>query len=157
MKKTIVVADGDGEKRWFLGGGIHTWKATCEDTNGAFFVFEDTLVKGKTTPLHRHPDADEMVYVIDGEILVHTADGDKRVGRGGVVVHPRGVEHAFVVTSDVARILSMQTPGGGEVFYKGASVPMPEGGDGPVDFKQLGAVAKETGKTEILGPPPFKR
>lgn len=157
MTKQIVVAEGDGEKRWFLGGGVHTWKASTEETGGAFFIAEDRLVKGKTTPLHRHPNEDEILYVIEGEILVHSAEGDKRVGRGGVVVNLRGIEHAFCVVSDVARILFIQTPASGEAFYKNASMPMPDSGDGPVDFKKLGEVAKQTGATEILGPPPFKR
>ena len=30
----IVRARGAGEKRWFYGGGLHTWKATAEETNG---------------------------------------------------------------------------------------------------------------------------
>ena len=25
---SIVRADGEGEKLWFYGGGVHTWKAT---------------------------------------------------------------------------------------------------------------------------------
>ena len=156
MKKQIVLAEGEGEKRWFLGGGVHTWKATAEQTGGAFFLFEDTLVKGKTTPLHRHPDNDELLYVIEGEILVHSAEGQRKVGPGGVVINPRGVEHAFCVLSDVARVLGLQTPGSGEAFYKEASMPLPESGTGPVDFKKLGEIAKETG-TEFLGPPPFKK
>ena len=158
MSKQIVMTEGEGEKRWFLGGGVLTWKVHAEDTNGAFFVVEDNLVKGKTTPLHRHPNADELVYVIDGEILLFDPGGEpRRVGRGTVVMNPRGVEHAFTVVSETARILSIQNPGSAEAFYKGASVPMPENGEGPVDFKKLGEVAKATGVTEILGPPPFKR
>lgn len=156
MKKQIVLEEGEGEKRWFLGGGIHTWKATAEQTGGSFFLFEDTLVKGKTTPLHRHPESDELLYVIEGEILVHSAEGQRKVGRGGVVINPRGVEHAFCVVSDVARILALQTPGSSEAFYKDASMPLPESGDGPVDFKRLGEIAKERG-TDFLGSPPFKR
>lgn len=156
MSKQIVMADGEGEKRWFLGGGVHTWKVTAEQTGGAFFVFEDTLAKGKTTPLHRHPGEDEVVYVIDGEIFVYVAGGEpQRVGKGGIVINARGVEHAFAVVSDVARLLVLQTPGSGEAFYKNASVTMPESGDGPVDFKRLAEIAKSTGVTEILGPPPF--
>src|SRR6478736_2000534 len=66
----IIRAAGEGDKRAFLGGGLHTWKLMTEDTNGAFFLFEDVMSRGKTTPLHRHPDADETIYVIDGELIV---------------------------------------------------------------------------------------
>lgn len=67
----IVRACGEGEKRWHFGGGLHTWKATTEETNGAFLFFEDHMQQGKVTPIHIHPDADEMFYVLEGEIIVH--------------------------------------------------------------------------------------
>jgi quercetin dioxygenase-like cupin family protein len=156
-RQPIVLADGEGEKRWFYGGGIHTWKASAKQSGGAFILFEDTLTRGKTTPLHRHPNEDEVVYIIDGEILLQQAGRETRVGRGGVIVTPRGVEHAFLVTSEVARMLFLQTPGSGDAFYRGASEPLPDTGNGPVDFGRLGESAKKTGATEILGPPPFSR
>ncbi|MDQ1509862.1 MAG: hypothetical protein QOG50_1706, partial [Actinomycetota bacterium] len=58
----IIRAAGGGDKRSFLGGGLHTWKLKTEDTGGAFFMFEDVMAQGKCTPLHRHPEADETVY-----------------------------------------------------------------------------------------------
>ncbi len=62
----IIRAPGEGDKQSFLGGGLHTWKLMEEDTDGAFFLFEDELSQGKTTPLHRHPEAAETVYVLEG-------------------------------------------------------------------------------------------
>ena len=53
---SIVRADGEGEKLWFYGGGVHTWKATSAETGGAFLLFEDVMTKGKVTPLHQHLD-----------------------------------------------------------------------------------------------------
>jgi hypothetical protein len=29
-----------------FGGGLHTWKATAEETNGAFLLFEDHMAEG---------------------------------------------------------------------------------------------------------------
>jgi quercetin dioxygenase-like cupin family protein len=154
--KPIVRAEGEGEKRWFYGGGVHTWKALAEDTNGAFCLFEDALTRGKVTPLHRHPDHDEMVYVIDGEIL-YSGDGtERRVTRGGTIITPRGVTHAFTVVSETVRLLFLQTPGSGQVFYRNASEPAGEVA-GPVDFGKIGEAAKQTGVTEVLGPPPFAK
>lgn len=154
--RPIVCAEGEGEKRWFYGGGLHTWKATAEQTGGAFFVFEDALTRGKTTPLHRHPDQDEIVYVIEGEILYSGAGSEHRVRRGGTIVTPRGTPHAFVVVSETARLLFLQTPGTGQPFYRNASEPAGEA-DGLVDFAKIGAAARETGATEVLGPPPFAK
>jgi len=70
-REPIVLAAGEGDKQSFLGGGLHTWKLLAENTDGAFFLFEDVMVKGKSTPLHRHPEADEMVYILEGEVIVN--------------------------------------------------------------------------------------
>ena len=70
---------------------------------------------------------------------------------------PRGVPHAFIVMSETARLLALQTPGSGQVFYRGASEPAVPGIEGPVDFARVIAMAKQTGATDILGPPPFER
>ncbi len=67
----------------------------------------------------------------------------------------RGVPHAFMVTTPTARMLCLQTPGGGEMFYRHASEPA--GADEPPqpDFGRVHAAAAATGGIEILGPPPF--
>ncbi len=158
--KTVEVtvrADGEGEQRWFCGGGRHTWKATAQETGGAFLLFEDDLDAGKVTPLHRHPDADETFYMLEGEILLHIEGAEPApLLAGAIAVIPRGVPHAFMVTSGRARMLCLQTPGGGEAFYRRASDPVTAGRSAPpVDFSRVHAAAAGTGAIEILGPPPF--
>ena len=69
--KPIIRAEGEGERLSFYGGGTITLKATAAETNGAFLLFEDQVVRGKTTPLHIHPHEDEMLYIVEGELLVH--------------------------------------------------------------------------------------
>jgi quercetin dioxygenase-like cupin family protein len=153
----IVRNDGEGERLWFYGGGMHTWKASAGETGGAFILFEDFMTKGKTTPLHVHADEDEALYVLDGEILVHIDGTDHRIGPRGLAVAPRGVPHAFLVTSPTARLLTLQTPGSAEPFYRGASVPASAdtGPDGPVDFARVRDAAEHSGGMQVVGPPPF--
>jgi quercetin dioxygenase-like cupin family protein len=154
----IVRAAGEGDKRSFLGGGLHTWKLMAEDTGGAFFVFEDILARGKTTPLHRHPEADEMVYVLEGEIVVNIDSKESRVGAGGMTFTPKGVAHAFVVVSDRARLLSLQSPATGQAFYRDASEPATGDASDMVDIGRVQASAKANPRgIEILGPSPFER
>lgn len=132
-------------------------KATAEETGGAFLLFEDLMTKGKTTPLHIHAGEDETLYVLDGELLVHIDGVDHRVGPSGVAVAPRGVPHAFLVTSPTARVLTLQTPGTAEPFYRGASEPAGRDADpaGPVDFARVREAAERSGGMKVVGPPPF--
>jgi quercetin dioxygenase-like cupin family protein len=98
-----------------------------EETDGVFMLIEDRMQKGKTTLLHAHPHEDETFIVLEGEILVHVDGSEHRVGPGGIAVAPRGTKHAFLVTSEVGRILALQTPGTGEPpFYRDASAPSTE-------------------------------
>jgi quercetin dioxygenase-like cupin family protein len=153
----IVRLEGEGERLWFYGGGVHTWLATDAETGGAFLLFDDVMTRGKTTPLHSHPEVDETLYVLDGEILVHVDGRDQKVGRGGVAMFPRGVPHAFQVTSESARLLTLETPGSSEAFYRGASEPLTPSlqATAPVDFDRVRASAARYGGIEILGPSPF--
>jgi quercetin dioxygenase-like cupin family protein len=147
----------ESERRWFYGGGTHSWKATHDETGGAYLMFEDELDLGKVTPLHQHPDADETFYMLDGEILLHIDGQEQRsLHTGGIAIIPRGVPHAFMAISAQARMLCLQTPGTGEPFYRKASEPAISGQPPlPVDFARIAEAAKQTGAIEILGPPPF--
>jgi quercetin dioxygenase-like cupin family protein len=146
------------ERRWFFGGGLHVWKVTTADSGGAFSMFEDVLARGKVTPLHRHNDTDEMLYIVDGEILVSVNGEERRLGAGGVALIPRGIPHALMVTSESARLLCLGSPGGTEAFFRAASEPAAaDRTDGPVDFGRVREAAVQTGGMEFLGPPPFAK
>ena len=89
----IVRVEGEGEKLWFYGGGVHTWLATNAETGGAFLLFDDVMTRGKTTPLHSHPEVDETLYMLDGEILVHIDGREQSLLRlppiAGVLAFPQ--------------------------------------------------------------------
>jgi quercetin dioxygenase-like cupin family protein len=153
----IIRNDGEGERLWFYGGGVHVWKATSDETGGSLMLFENHLSQGKTTPLHLHPNEDEALYVLEGEILVHIDGKNHPVGPRGFAFAPRGVPHAFLVTSPEARILCLETPGSAEAFYRGASEPVADDSDppGPVSFAKVRESAERSGAMRVVGPPPF--
>lgn len=157
MAEAIVRDNGVGERMSFLGGGIHTWKASAEETDNSLIVFEDELERGKVTPLHFHADVDEALYVLEGEITLKSdPDAEERVvGAGGFAFAPRGHVHAFAVTSERARLLCVQTPGSAQAFYRDASRPAADAETGGVNFDRLREIAVATGATTIVGPPPF--
>ena len=95
--------------------------------------------------------------MLEGELLVDVEGEQHRVGKGGLFVAPRGVPHAFMVTSETAHVLSLQTPGTGESFYReaGESVSAADASR-PADWARLRAVAEQSECIELLGPPPFE-
>lgn len=153
----IIRQGGEGERMWFAGGGVFTWKATAQETGGAFVLLEDQMERGKVTPLHLHPDTDETIYVLDGELLVHADGQEHLIGPGGMFFAPPGYPHAFMVISDGARVLGLQTPGSGESFYRdaGETVTSDEDAARPADFARLRQAAERSPSIELLGPPPF--
>jgi quercetin dioxygenase-like cupin family protein len=152
----VVRAAAAGDRREFAGGGMHTWMVRAEETDGAFFLFEDRMERGKMTPLHTHP-SDETMYVIDGEIVMHLDGTNHSITTGGVAVAPRGLPHAFLVVSESATMLCLHVPGSCEAFYWDASEPLAPGesGTGAVDFDRVKASAQRNGGITLLGPPPF--
>jgi quercetin dioxygenase-like cupin family protein len=158
-RAAIIKADNEGDAVWF-NSDLFTFKATSDETGGAFTLFEELSQRGKVTPLHLHPDADETFCVLDGEIRVHVDGAEQRVGPGGVASVPRGMAHAVLVTSVTARMLTIVTPGSTalEMFFREVGEPatqraLPPGVALPIE--RIRAAAMRHGSVVILGPPPF--
>jgi quercetin dioxygenase-like cupin family protein len=154
--KAVIRHAGEGEAIWF-DGGLMTITVAAADTGGAFAVFEYIAERGKASPLHSHPDADETFWILEGDIKAHI-DGVEHAGTAGATfVFRRNVPHAYAITSERARILMMLTPGGGENFFRQAGAPA-ERRDLPPpserNIEQFQAAAAGNGVV-LLGPPPF--
>jgi quercetin dioxygenase-like cupin family protein len=157
MSETVVLGDTDGELLWF-GGGLLTLKVTSRQSGGRLFLLEDVAYRGKTTPLHLHPDEDETFYVLEGELLLHIDGEEHTAGVGAVAFIPRGTPHAFIVTSEQARWLGFVTPGPSiEAFMRDAGDPAPGRVAPPpkVDIARIKAAGERSGAMQVLGPPPF--
>src|SRR5919112_1317667 len=114
---------------------------------------------GKKTPPPTPPHQDETLIVLEGGDLVPAWGREHRVGPRGIAVAKRGAPHAFMVTSERALILTLQTPGSGEAFYRDASEPSTDDTDAgrPPDLDRLRAAAqRHPDIIQILGPPPFE-
>jgi quercetin dioxygenase-like cupin family protein len=152
-----ITAQDAGENVWF-GGGLVTFKVTSEQSGGRLCLIEHAANRGKRTPLHLHPDHDEMVYVLEGELLLHIDGVEHTASQGATVWVPKGVPHAFLVISELARSLWTVIPGDKmEAFYRQAgevalsrTLPSTE-----LDIARLRTVGEVTGAMKTLGPPPF--
>jgi quercetin dioxygenase-like cupin family protein len=121
---TLNVASGgyvlghcDGEALWF-SGGLLTYKATGDQTNGLIALAEVRAPQGTGSPPHRHHHEDEAWYVIDGELTFLLGDTEHTAGAGSFVFGPRGVAHRFEVNSSEARFLIFVFPAGFEHFTR---------------------------------------
>lgn len=152
-----VVRSADEGEAWWYDGGLMTMKARPDDTGGSLSVIDVLVPKGKATPLHTHPDAEETFYVIDGDLLVHIDGVNHSLTAGATSTVRRGTPHAFAVMSHEAHLLVVFSPGGGEQFFidageAAARRELPP--EGERDFARLQRAAEANGVV-LLGPPPF--
>ena len=88
-------------------------KATTEQTNGAFNLFEIVCPQSYTTPLHIHYAEDVAVYVLEGALTLFWGSEKKAAVAGSYFYQPRGTPHGFRVEGDApARILYLTIPAG---------------------------------------------
>jgi quercetin dioxygenase-like cupin family protein len=154
--KAVVHSADSGEAFWF-DGGLMTMKARPDDTDGSLSIVDVVVPRGKATPLHVHPDADESLYLVDGAITVHVDGTDHELTTGATTSIRRGIPHAFAVRSEVAHILVMFSPGGAEQFFIEAGEPASRRELPPPaqpDLEKYQQAATKTGLV-LLGPPPF--
>jgi quercetin dioxygenase-like cupin family protein len=48
---------------------------------------------GTTVKRHSHPETEQLMWIVDGDVTMTIGDETKRLGPGDVVVVNRGVEH----------------------------------------------------------------
>ena len=154
--KAVMTKADEGEPFWY-DGGLMTMKARSGETGGSISLVDVRVPHGKATPLHRHPDAEETIVVLDGEIELHVDGTNHHFHPGAAWTILRGTAHAFAVRSAGAHLLVIFSPGGGEEFFIEAGEParareLPPPTD--PDFARYEAAAAKTGLV-ILGPPPF--
>jgi quercetin dioxygenase-like cupin family protein len=136
----------------WLDGGTLAMLLDGEATNGQLMMGRFDVSKGEAPPYHRHTREDEIFMLIKGTALVWYDDQEYEVAEGGVVFLPKGVPHAYRITSDKADLLMINTPAGIEGMFRASgrdkSTPRPPG------FKVTAnpAVAAEYGSV-IVGPP----
>jgi quercetin dioxygenase-like cupin family protein len=91
-------------------------------------VIEVTLLPGHGHNFHRHPDQEEAIYVLEGEVEQWLERERRALRPGDAVFIGAGVVHAsFNVTAAPARLLAILGPAVGEGGYVSVEV----GGDAP--------------------------
>jgi quercetin dioxygenase-like cupin family protein len=151
---------------WFPPtGGRYTFKVGPEQTDGRLLQVLCSEPRGAAPPLHIHHDADETLYVLDGRVDFLVGNERIETGPGDFAVGPKGIPHAFLVTSERAEFLATFAPGGVEGpggfglegFFREIGIPVIPGEDAPIplppDPEQFARTASAYA-IEIIGPPP---
>jgi quercetin dioxygenase-like cupin family protein len=154
---SLAIAPLEGDALWF-NGALQNIKVPGEWSDDAFSLVEVVSTRGRATGLHTDP-SHETFYVLEGTILFHV-DGEEHPAQAGeTVAVRRGVPHAFVVTSETARFLVMNTPGGQDRFFRDGGEPAlsRDFASAPPPNHERTAQAAHAHGVDMLGPPPFGR
>jgi len=95
-------------------GSLWRVLASGAETGGVVGALDERCAHGIRAPMHIHDDADEIFYILDGNLTFFI--GNKRIeaAPGAFVYLPRFVEHGFQVNSTEARVFNFVTPAGFE-------------------------------------------
>jgi len=134
-----------------------TFKASGEDTGGAYSLTDSMVPPQGDPPPHIHHREDEAFRVLEGELEVLVGENKFKAGAGSFVHLPKGVLHSYQnVGTGPARLLTLMVPAGLERFVEevgnpgtelSSPRPFEEG-----DIDKLLALAPEYG-VEIPPPP----
>ncbi|CAN5586170.1 MAG: quercetin 2,3-dioxygenase [Chloroflexia bacterium] len=135
--------------RWYHGGLI-TFLATGDDTNGQFSLIEYRASKGGEPPRHIHQNEEECFYILDGEFTFYIGEQVLSAPAGTWAIIPRGAVHTFSIETEQATALVFFTPSGFEDFFKEMSEPaesltVPPAPLGPPNIARLVATAEKYG------------
>lgn len=121
--------------------------ACSADTGGAVECALVGLGPGEGPPLHLHPDQDEALYVVEGQICLQIGDMLHPLQAGDFAFIPSGTAHTLANAGAApARAVQFFTPGGLAAFCRDVLEA------GPATLAQAGACFASEAQPAI-GPP----
>ena len=101
-----------------------TFKASGEDTGGAYSLTDSMVPPQGDPPPHIHHREDEAFRVLEGELAVSVGENKFKAGAGSFVHLPKGVLHSYQnVGTGPARLLTLMVPAGLERFVEEVGKP----------------------------------
>ncbi len=151
-----LVPPGEGKKLW-VTDELMTFKASGEDTGGAYSLTDSMVPPQGGPPPHIHHREDEAFWVLEGELEVLVGEDRFKAGAGSFVHLPKGVLRSYQnVGTGPARFLTLMVPAGLEKFFEEVGKPGTDLSSPPPfeeeDIDKLLVVAPKYG-VEIPPPP----
>lgn len=124
-------------------------KISGSDTNGGLAIFEQTSLSPKRgTPLHVHPEQDEVFHVIEGAYYFQVGDEKFNLKAGDSIFLPRNVPHAWTQMADKGKMIVVFQPAGKmEDFFVSLA-----GMDHDPSAEEIARLFKDN-QMQIVGPP----
>jgi quercetin dioxygenase-like cupin family protein len=155
----VVHREGEGPGTWAMGS-LFEHLVSAGQTDGRLGMSLVTQPPGIATPLHRHTQESEALFVLEGQITYRAGDETHELAGGAFLYLPQGLPHAFRIGGDApARFLSLTVPGGLMGLYDEVGVParaMRLPGDDGLPMAEEIARWNEVGPRyglEVVGPP----
>lgn len=103
------------------------WLITRETVGAQSTVVGRTVLRpGAKHDIHRHANAEEWEYVIQGEAIKHIGDQSVRLSAGDVVFVPVGVDHGLENASDTDPVVTVWGySGAASLDEAGYEIPAP--------------------------------
>jgi mannose-6-phosphate isomerase-like protein (cupin superfamily) len=153
----ILAGKNEGTAIWHMGA-LLVFKATSAQTNGQYWLAEQTSRLNYASPVHVHGLEDETFHVLDGTLTLEIDGQPYLLEQGATLFAPRGLPHSYKVESQEARWLVLGTPGGFDGWFFDTGKPaealvVPE--FNPADFPSFPDVIASVEKygAKVLGPP----
>ena len=121
-----------------MAGGDYRIIISGKETDGAYASIEMTVPPGAGPPPHSHPEIDESFFVLEGEVLFHSEDGNFIAKKGAYVRIPKGgLIHQFKNMSDQpAKLLCTVFPAGLEIAFEETALYLKEHPEMPLEEKK---------------------
>ena len=122
-----AVCDGKGRfltaeeiVREYPDWGALGWASRPEDTGSKnLVVIEVKLAPGQGHDFHKHPNQEEIIYMIEGQVEQWIREDKKNIKQGDVAFIPMDTVHAsFNDTNEDVKILAILSPAVGEAGYE---------------------------------------
>ena len=96
------------------------WVSRPELTGSRALCIMDVLIKpGQGHAFHRHPDQEEIIWVIEGRVEQWLEEDKRELGPGEAVYIPKDVVHAsYTVGDQPAKVAVILSPTAGEGGYE---------------------------------------
>jgi mannose-6-phosphate isomerase-like protein (cupin superfamily) len=136
-----LLRSGEGRHFGLHAGYESVFKALAADTDGHLSMTVELVPPGLAFGSHRHLNAVELFYVLDGEIEF-SVDGDSVTADAGCFLRiDKGQAHGFANRTGLpARLLAIWSPGGFEHFYEAVALVSDAG---PIDKETLFRIWRE--------------